>query len=366
MIPIAKPLIGEEEIEAVIRVLRSGILVLGNEVEAFEREFADYVGVKHGVATANGTAALDLALKALRLREGDEVITTPFSFIASANAILYQGAKPVFADIDERTFNIDPDDVLEKVTERTRGVLVVHLYGQPADMAALAEICEDRGLYLIEDCAQAHGAEFGGKRVGSFGDVSAFSFYATKNMTTGEGGMVLTDSRELAEKVKLLRNHGQVRKYVHEELGYNLRMTEICAAIGRAQLRKLDGWNLQRAENVRLLSEGIRGIRGLTPPYVDPRVKHVFHQYTIRVEEDFPMGRDELSRSLNGAGVGTAVHYPIPIHLQSLYRRLGYDERSCPKAIEASKRVLSLPVHPALSRGEIAHIIRALERAARS
>jgi len=271
MIPIAKPLIGDEEINAVIKVLKSGMLAHGKEVEAFEKEFAQYLGAKHAVAVVNGTAALDVALKVLKIGLGDEVITTPFTFIASANAILFQGARPVFADIDPKTYSLDPNEVLEKITDETKAIVVVHLYGQPADMKAFKEIAEDHKLYLIEDCAQAHGAEFEGQKVGTFGDIAAFSFYPTKNMTTGEGGMVVTNDCELAKKVDLIRNHGQAEKYLHVELGYNLRMTNIAAAIGRAQLKKLDEWNRKRIENARLLTEGISKIDGLTPPHVDPR-----------------------------------------------------------------------------------------------
>jgi len=360
MIPIAKPLIGDEEINAVIEVLKSGMLAHGKEVEEFEKEFAQYLGVKHGIAVVNGTAALDVALKALRIGPGDEVITTPFTFIASANSILFQGAKPVFADIDPKTYNLDPNEVLEKITDKTKAIVVVHLYGQPADMKVFKEIAEDYKLYLIEDCAQAHGAEFEGQKVGTFGDIAAFSFYPTKNMTTGEGGMVVTNNDELAKKADLIRNHGQAEKYLHVELGYNLRMTNIAAAIGRAQLKKLDGWNKKRIENAKLLSEGISKIDGLTPPYVDERVKHVFHQYVIKVEEEFPLNRDELMAKLREKGIGSAVHYPSPVHQQPFYQKLGYPKDICPNAIEASKKVLSLPVHPAVSEEDIDYIINTL------
>jgi perosamine synthetase len=360
MIPIAKPLISDEEINAVIDVLKSGMLAHGKEVEAFEKEFAQYLGAKHGIAVCNGTAALDVALKALKIKPGDEVITTPFTFMASSNVILFQGAKPIFADIDPKTFNLDPNEVLEKINDKTKAIIVVHLYGQPADMKAFKEIAEDYNLYLVEDCAQAHGAEFKGQKVGTFGDIAAFSFYPTKNMTTGEGGIVVTNNDELAERAKLIRSHGQTKKYLQEELGYNLRMTNIAAAIGRVQLKKLDEWNAKRIENAKLLTEGISKIKGLTPPYVDPRVKHVFHQYVIRVEDDFSLSRDELMERLRERGIGTAVHYPIPVHHQPFYQKLGYPKDICPNAIEASKKVLSLPVHPAVSREDIDYIIQTL------
>ncbi|KUK17741.1 DegT/DnrJ/EryC1/StrS aminotransferase family protein [Thermococcus sibiricus] len=361
MIPIAKPLISDEEINAVTEVLKSGMLASGKEVKEFEKEFAQYLGAKHGIAVVNGTAALDVALRALKIGPGDEVITTPFTFIASANAILFQGARPVFADIDPKTYNLDPNDVLEKITDKTKAIVVVHLYGQPADMKAFKEIAEDYKLYLVEDCAQAHGAEFEGQKVGTFGDIAAFSFYPTKNMTTGEGGMVVTNNDELAKRADLIRNHGQAEKYLHVELGYNLRMTNINAAIGRVQLRRLDAWNEKRIENAKLLSEGISKIDGLTPPYVDERAKHVFHQYVIRVEDDFPLIRDELMTKLREKGIGNAIHYPIPVHHQPFYQKLGYPKDICPNAIEVSKRVLSLPVHPAVSEEDIAYIVSTLK-----
>jgi len=359
-IPIVRPFISDEEIEAVVRILKSGMLAQGEEVKLFEEEFARYIDVKHAVAVANGTAALDIALKALGIGPGDEVITTPFTFIATANAILYQGAKPIFADIDLRTYNLDPNKVLEKITNKTKAIIVVHLYGQPADMKAFKEIAEDYKLLLIEDAAQAHGAEFEGRKVGGIGDVGVTSFYATKNMTTGEGGMITTNDDEVARKARLFRDHGQVRKYVHEVLGWNLRMTNIVAALGRIQLRRLDELNKIRARNAEKLTRGLQGVKGITLPYVDPRVKHVWHQYVIRVEQDFPLSRDELAEYLREKSIETAVHYPIPIHHQPLYKRLGYTQDECPNAIEASKRVLSLPVHPLLSDEDIEYIVNAI------
>ncbi len=364
-IPIAKPLIGDEEINAVVEVLKSGMLAHGKEVEAFERGFADYLGAKHGVAVANGTAALDVALKALGIKDGDEVITTPFTFIASASSILFQRAKPVFADIDPKTFNLDPNEVLERITDRTKAILVVHLYGQPADMKAFKEIAEDHKLYLIEDCAQAHGAEYNGQKVGTFGDIAAFSFYPTKNITTGEGGMVVTDDDELAEKARLIRSHGQKERYYHVALGYNLRMTNIAGALGRVQLKKLEEFNARRRENAEKLTKGISRIAGLTPPYVAPKVRHVYHQYTIRVEDEFPLSRDELAKKLREKGIGTGIYYPLPLHHQPLFKKLGYEQECCPNAIGASRRVLSLPVHPAVSEEDINYIVSTLEELSR-
>ncbi len=363
-IPIAKPIIEDDDIEAVEKVLRSGMLAQGEEVRLFEEEFAEYTGTEHAVAVSSGTAALDLVLKAFNLGPGDEVVTTSFSFVATANAILYQGARPVFADIDPKTYNIDPEDVLEKITDRTRAIIAVHLYGQPADIKALAEIAEDHNLILIEDAAQAHGAEFMGRKVGSFGDAAVFSFYPTKNMTTGEGGIVTTNSREIAQKIKLLRDHGQTKKYLHEVLGWNLRMTNIAAALGRTQLRKLERLNSLRSKNAEVLNAELSRIEGIRTPYVMPGAKHVWHQYVISIEDEFPLSRDELYRRLEEEGVGVAVHYPRPIHQQPLYRKLGYPANLCPRAIEASRRVLSLPVHPAVTRDDLKYVVSIIRRLA--
>ena len=360
-IPIAKPLLGREEVEAVRKVFESGVLVRGERIKLFEKEFADYIGVEHAVAVANGTMALDAALKALKLGPGDEVVTSAFSFIASSNCVLFQGAKPVFADIDPGTFNINPSDVTEKITAKTKAVIPVHLFGQPVEMDALKEIAEDHGIALVEDAAQAHGAEYKGQKVGGLGDIGCFSFYATKNMTTGEGGMITTNDRELARRARLLRDHGQSQKYHHIILGYNYRMTEMCAAIGLTQLRKLDRSNKKRGENAKLLTRGIDKISGLTPPHVKNDVKHVFYQYVIRVEDDYPIDRDELADHLTKRGVGVAVHYPTPIYRQPFYKELGYGKTICPMAEDACKRILSLPVHPSVAREDVKYMLNVLK-----
>jgi perosamine synthetase len=360
-IPIAKPNFGKEEETAVKEVLESGILASGPKTKSFEKEFAEYVGVEHAVAVTNGTIALDVALKALKIGPGDEVITSAFSFVSSGNCILFQNAKPVFADIDPKTFNIDPSDVAEKITSKTKALIPIHMFGQPAEMDALKEIAEDKGIALVEDAAQAHGTEYKGQKAGSIGDIACFSFYATKNMTAGEGGMITTNDKKLADKARLLINHGQSRKYHHDTLGYNYRMTELCAAIGSVQLKKLDGFNEKRIENAKLLSNGIRKFRGLTPPYVMNDVKHVFHQYVVRVEEDYRLERDMLADRLAERGVGVAVHYPIPIYRQQLYLELGYGRTACPNTEEACRRVLSLPVHPLVDIKDIEYMLDVLE-----
>nr|WP_236698182.1 DegT/DnrJ/EryC1/StrS family aminotransferase [Pyrodictium occultum] len=363
---MARPFIGEEELEAVARVLRSGVLAHGPEVEEFEREFAEYVGVDYAVAVSSGTAALDLILRAYGVGPGDEVITTPFSFVATANAILHQGARPVFADIDPATYNLDPERVVELVTSRTRAIIAVHLYGHPADMRPLREIAEDHHLVLIEDAAQAHGALYAGRRTGSLGDAAAFSFYATKNMTTGEGGMVTTNDRRVAEKVRMHRDHGQAAKYLHVELGYNLRMTSIAAAIGRVQLRKLEWMNERRRENARTMTGILSRVEGVEPPVEMPWARHVYHQYVVRVTPEAPLGRDELAEELRRRGIGTAVHYPRAIPDQPLYRRLGIDcPRGCPEARRAAREVLSLPVHPGVTVDQARWIAETVEEVLR-
>lgn len=357
-IPIARPVISEEEADSVKEVLFSGRLAQGAKVEEFEEAFARYVGTKYAVAVNSGTAALHLALLAHAIGKGDEVITTPFTFIATANSILFTGAKPVFVDIDERTFNIDPRQIEERITPRTKAIMPVHLYGQPCEMDEITAIARKHGLAVIEDACQAHGAEYRGKKVGSFG-TGCFSFYPTKNMTTGEGGIIATDDPDVAEKAKMLRNHGQKERYRHVTLGFNLRMTDVAAAIGLCQLRKLDPFNEQRMRNAKSFTEAFRNVKGLVAPYVSPNVKHVFHQYTIRVTDEFGVPRDALRQELARRGIGTEVYYPLPIHRQPLYLELGYDEH-LPRSERAAREVISLPIHPTLKAQERADILAAL------
>lgn len=358
-IPIARLITTNEELKAVEEVLKSGMLAQGKVVGEFEDLFSDYIAVKNAIAVSNGTIALDIALKALGIKQGDEVITTPFTFIATANSILYQNAKPIFADVDEKTFNINPDDVLEKITDKTKAILGVHLFGHPFDVKAIHEICEDYNLILIEDCAQAHGTEYEGRKAGSFGVVSCFSFYATKNMTTGEGGMITTNIGEIAKACRLLRNHGESRKYLHTILGYNYRMTNIQAAIGIIQLRKLDEYNEKRIKNAEYLNKHLKA-RGLITPYMENKVKHVYHQYVVKIEDDFPMSRNVFMEYLQDKGVGCAIHYPLPIYKQPLYQQLGYRDQKCPIASELANKVLSLPVHPALTKENLKYIVEVI------
>ena len=358
VIAMAKPIIEEDEIEAVTMVLKSGILVQGRKVEEFEGAFAEFSGTRYAAAVNSGTAALHIALLAHGIGKEDEVITSPFTFISTANSILFTGAKPVFADIEEETFNIAPDSITQKITPRTKAIMPVHLYGQPCDMRSLMKIAEEHGLIVIEDACQAHGAEYNGNKVGSFG-TGCFSFYPTKNMTTGEGGMITTNDKDIAEKARIIRNHGQKERYFHEILGYNYRMTDFVAAIGYCQLRRLEQFNQKRTGNAKILTEGLSGIRGLIPPCVKPNVKHVFHQYTVRVTNDFGISRDELMVKLINKGVATKVYYPLPIHKQPLYKKLGYNDY-LPNSEKAATEALSLPVHPSLARGELDYIVESL------
>lgn len=361
MIPISAVSIDDETFRAVRDVLKSGQLAQGPKVEEFERAFADYTGTRYAIAVNSGTAALHTALLASGISPGDEVIVTSFSFIASANCCLYCNAVPVFADIDEKTFNLAPHLIEEKITPRTKAVIVVDLYGQPCDMDEIVEICRKNSLVLIEDACQATGAEYAGQKVGSFG-IGCFSFYPTKNMTTGEGGMITTDDEDVAGKASSIRNHGQSQKYLHDITGYNFRMTDIAAAIGIDQLKKLDRANQKRRENAGYLSQHIAKIKGLVPPCIARQRTHVFHQFTIRVTGDFKLSRDELQNELSRQGIGSAVHYPIPIHKQPLYQNLGYDD-CLPVTETAVEEVLSLPVHPNLTDADLKTIVRALQDA---
>jgi perosamine synthetase len=368
MISIARPLIGSEEEAAVLRVLASGQLAQGEEVVAFERSFAEMCGAREAIAVSSGTAALHLALLAHGVGPGDEVITTAFSFAATANVILLVGATPVFVDIERDTYNIDPALVEAAITPRTKAIMPVHLYGNPSDMKRLEAIATAHGLSIIEDAAQAHGAKIDDRTIGGFG-TACFSFYATKNMTTGEGGMITTNDPAVAEKARLFRNHGQQTRYYHTNIGYNYRMMNLQAAIGLVQLRKLEQFNEQRISNARFLTERLKGV--LQTPVARPGHQHVYHQYTIRVPED----RDQWAAKLHERGVGTGVHYPLPIYQQPFYRdsvsrfRVSLPGRALdelsntsdlrlPETEAAAKQVLSLPIHPALSEDDLATIVK--------
>jgi perosamine synthetase len=355
VIPIARPQMGEEEKHAVWEALASGSLAQGPRVRELEERFAGLVGVPHGVATSSGTTALQLALLGLGVRSGDEVITVPFTFIASATSILHTGARPVFVDVDERDFTMAVDQVEAAITPRTRAIMPISLYGQPADMPAIAAIAERRGLAVVEDAAQAHGASIDGRLSGSWG-VGAFSFYPTKNMTTAEGGMLTTADPELAERMRLLREHGMRVRYHHEVLGYNFRMTDVHAAIGLAQLAKLAAYNARRrAIAARYDAE----LDGVITPAVRPGVTHAYHQYTIRVQR-----RDEFVERLRAHRVGTGVYYPIPVHRQKPLVALGYGDQAFPASERLAADVVSIPVHPSLTDAEVTTVVEAVNAVA--
>jgi len=354
MIPIACPDIGEGEKKAVAEVLDSGVIAQGPKVGEFEQRFAEYVGVEYAVAVSSGTAALHVALLAHGLGVGDEIITSPFTFIASSNAVLFTGAKPVFADIEEDTFNLDPEKVKEKITPNTKAILPIHLFGHPADMGAYVDLAADHGLALIEDACQAHGATYKGEKVGSFGS-GCFSFYPTKNMTTGEGGMITTDDKIIDRRSRSIRQHGMSKPYTHEVLGHNFRTTDIAAAIGLEQLTKLNGYNKARRDNAKYLMDNISS--DLVLPVQRRDCFHVFHQFTVRVR-----GRDEAVEKLRSEGVGCGIYYPTPSHRQPLYVGLGYGGESYPVAQKAAGEVLSLPVHPKLKNEDLDKIVKACNR----
>lgn len=355
MIPISKPDISEAEKAAVLEVLNSGMLAMGPRTAQFEEAFAKMCGVKHAIAVSSGTTALHIALLAHGIGPGDEVITTPFTFAATINSILYVGAIPVFVDIEEDTFNIDPAQIEAKITKRTKALLPVHLYGYVCDMDALQAIARKYDLALIEDACQAVMATFKGKMAGSFG-TGTFSFYATKNLMCGEGGMITTNDDEIAEKCRMIRNHGMKRRYYHEFLGYNFRMTDIQAAIGLVQLQRLSEFTEKRRQNAAYFNAKIESVK---TPRVREGYEHVWHQYTIRVNGS--KSRDAAVEQLTAAGIGTGIYYPIPAHKQGYIAKIVGDVH-LPVAEQMAKEVISLPVHPKLSEEEREQIVREVNK----
>jgi len=347
MIPAAKPLIGAEERAAVDRVLQSGMLAQGPEVAGFESEFSSIVAGRHCIAVNSGTSGLHMALEAVGMKEGDEVIVPSFTFAATANAVALTGATPIFVDIEPRTFNIDPAAIEAAITPRTKAIQPVHLYGQPAAMKEIMAIAARHNLLVVEDAAQAHMASLDGTPVGAFGITGVFSFYPTKNMTSGEGGMITTASDEIARQCRLLRNQGMEKRYANEIVGFNTRMTDIHAAIGRVQLTKLAGWTTQRRNNAKFFDENLKGV---VVPYVAPGAFHVYHQYTIRIVGH---DRDAFAAEMTKRGVGNGVYYPVPVHALPSFG-LTFD---LPETTRAGKEVLSIPVHPSLSQGDLETIV---------
>ncbi|SDR78473.1 dTDP-4-amino-4,6-dideoxygalactose transaminase [Actinopolymorpha singaporensis] len=351
-IPAAMPMIGAEERAAVDRVLASGMLVQGREVAVFEQEFSALVDDRPCVAVNAGTSALHLGLLAAGVGPGDEVIVPSFTFAATANSVALTGATPVFADIEPDHFCLAPAAVEAAVTARTVGIMPVHLYGHPADLTALTRLADRYGLALFEDACQAHLARWAGRPVGAFGTFGAFSFYPTKNMTTGEGGMVVCADEDLARTVRLLRNQGMERRYENELVGFNARMTDVAAAIGRVQLARIEGWTKQRRANAAYLDAQLAGVAGLVTPRVAGDAEHVYHQYTVRLPD-----RDGVQARLAQAGVGTGVYYPIPNHRLRSFAEASGRDLDLPETERASREVISLPVHPGLSDRDLAQVV---------
>lgn len=356
MIPAAAPIVGDEEREAVDRVLRSGMLAQGPEVAAFEKEFSALAGDVECVAVNSGTSALHMGLIASGVKAGDEVIVPSFTFAATGNSVALAGATPVFVDIEADYFCIDPTAVEAAITDKTVGIMPVHLYGHPAEMTALQAIAGKHSIALYEDAAQAHGATWKGQKVGSFGRFGAFSLYPTKNMTSGEGGMVSTGEAEVARVVRLLRNQGMEKRYENEVIGFNTRMTDVHAAIGRVQLGKLGGWTEQRQRNAAFLSSNLEGV--IVPAVADDAT-HVYHQYTIKVEGG---DRDGFVKQLADGGVGSGVYYPIPTHRLPSF---GLDV-DLPVTEQVAKEVISLPVHPKLTQDDLEKIVEVVNKTAKA
>lgn len=348
-----------EELEAEFqKVFEKTAFIMGPTLAEFEEAFARYCGVHHAVGVANGTDALTLTLKALGISPGDEVITTVYTFIATAEAIVHTGARPVFVDID-RTYNMDVKQLETAITPRTKAIIPVHLYGQPADMDPILEIAQKHGLYVLEDAAQAHGAEYKGRKAGSMGHVACFSFYPSKNLGAyGDAGAIVTNDNQIALTVRKLRDHGGIEKYQHDLVGYNSRLDALQAAVLLVKLQHLNRWNQMRRRNAQLYNELLSQIPGIITPFVLEGVKHVYHVYVIRVEHS---SRDELQRYLQERGVQTGIHYPKPIHLTKAFEYLGYRKGDFPVAEDYANKILSLPMYPELTREQIEYVVEQIK-----
>jgi perosamine synthetase len=344
-IPVAKPIIDRHDIRAVVKVMKSGGLAQGPQVADFEKQFSEHVNGRNCVAVNSGTSALHLALLSLGVGQGHEVIVPSFTFAATANSVALTGATPVFVDIDPRTYNLDPNLIESAITSQTKAIQVVHLYGLPANMLAICELAKKHNLLIVEDAAQAHLASINGQPVGTFGDAAAFSFYPTKNMTSGEGGMVVLKNPDQARFCRLLRNQGMEQRYQNEVVGFNLRMTDIHAAIGISQLRRLRSWTEARQENAWYLNERIMEV---VTPFIPETYSHVFHQYTVRVSGE----RDLFSSRLTQLGIGNSVYYPTQVHKLPSFNL----ELSLRQTENATNQVLSLPIHPSLSKQDLKRI----------
>jgi perosamine synthetase len=362
--PVAQPEIGKEELKNVTEAVKSGwVSSKGKFIEDFENLFAKYINVRYGVATSNGTTALHLALVALGIGPHDEVIVPNLTFAATINAVVYVGAKPVIVDVDPNYWCLDPDKLKKAITSRTKAIIPVHIYGHPCDMGAIMEIADHYGLYVIEDAAEAHGAEYKGRKVGSFGDIACFSFYGNKIITTGEGGMCLTNNKELAEKIKILRDHGMnpKKKYWHDIIGFNYRMTNLQAALGVAQLKKIEKFIKRKRKIAKLYAEELSSINGITLHPEMPWAKCVYWLYSILVnEKETGVNRDKLTKRLQNYGIETRNFF-YPLHEMPLYNK--YAKSSCPVSSNLSRKGLNLPSSLKLEEEDISYITKKIKEA---
>lgn len=374
-LPYAQQWVDEEDVGEVVKVLKSDFLTTGPKIEEFEKRFADYVGAKYAVSISNGTAALHAACFAVGINEGDEVITSPITFAASANCVLYQGGKPVFADINPKSYNIDVEDIERKITKKTKAIIPVDFTGQAVDIDGINEIAKKYGLVVIEDAAHSLGAEYKGKKIGSLVDMTTFSFHPVKHITTGEGGMITTNDEKLYNKLKLFRTHGITRDkeilhnkeegpwfYEQLELGYNYRMTDIQAALGISQLNKINGFLKRRREIAKKYDEYLKNIDGIILPYQESFSKSAWHLYVIQLElEKFKVGRKEIFEALQAENIGVNVHY-IPVYYHPYYKRLGYEKGLCPNAEKLYERIITLPLYPKMKDKDIEDVVNAMDK----
>lgn len=340
-------------------VFHDTAFILGKYVARFEQEFAAFCGVRHAIGVNSGTDAITLTLKAMNLGPGDEIITAANTFIATAEAIVHAGCKPVFVDISQDTYNLNPHELEEKITPKTKAIIPVHLYGQPADLEAIMQVARRHNLLVIEDAAQAHGAQYHGRRVGSIGDAACFSFYPSKNLGAyGDGGAIVTNDDSLALKIRHLRDHGSVQKYQHEMVGYNSRLDALQAVVLSVKLKYLDQWNAMRARNAHLYNELLSEIPGVVTPQVLPDVQHVYHLYVIRLARG---DRNRLQAHLKAHGIETGIHYPQPVHLTKAFAHLGYREGDFPIAERCARAILSLPMYPELRAEQIEYVAQEIQ-----
>ncbi len=348
--------IKDEIHRAVDQVFNSQQFILGPSVDRFEKSMESYYGVEHAVGTASGSDAILLSLMALGIGPGDEVITTPYTFFSTVSSIVRVGATPVFADIDPRTFNIDPEKAASAFSERTKAVIVVHLFGQSVEMDQFTEIAAERGVFIVEDACQSIGALYHGKRCGMFGDVGCFSFFPSKNLGgPGDGGMVITDSSDIADRIRALRMHGEEEKYKHKYVGINSRLDALQAAVLEVKLRYLEEWNRARRLNASRYEKAFSGLRGITPPFIEEYNESTFNQYVIRTPR-----RDEMRAYLTDKGIGTAIYYPVPLHCQECFSFLGWERGRLPESERAADETLALPVYPELGIQKQNYVIKTI------